>query len=157
MVLVGLKKDFYYKYVNSKEFCNKVLREFGLDEETSHIINGHMPVKTKDGESPIKAEGKLIVIDGGFAKSYQETTGTAGYTLTYNSHGLVLAMNEPFESKCKAIMEGLDIKTQTILKENIQTRKRVADTDIGAKLKEEVADLKLLLSAYREGELKEKI
>lgn len=151
-------KNPYYTLINQEETCNKILENFGLDkEEDSHIINGHMPVKAKDGESPVKANGKLIVIDGGFAKAYQPTTGIAGYTLTYNSHGLVLAMNEPFESKCKAIEEGLDIKTQTILREDIKMRKRVSDTDIGKKLQEEVEDLKLLLRAYREGELKEKI
>ena len=137
--------------------CDKILENFDTSIEDGHIINGHVPVKAKDGENPVKANGKLIVIDGGFAKAYQPTTGIAGYTLTYNSHGLVLAMNEPFESKNKAIEEGLDIKTQTILKENVISRKRVADTDIGVKLKEEIDDLKQLLVAYREGILKEKI
>ena len=151
-------KNPYYTLINDEKICDKILGNFGLDTNgDSHIINGHMPVKAKDGENPVKANGKLIIIDGGFAKAYQSTTGIAGYTLTYNSHGLVLAMNEPFESKCKAIEEGLDIKTQTILKENIANRKRVADTDIGQKLFEEVEDLKQLLFAYREGELKEKI
>ena len=151
-------KNPYYTLINDEKICDKILENFGLDTDgDSHIINGHMPVKAKDGENPVKANGKLIIIDGGFAKAYQSTTGIAGYTLTYNSHGLVLAMNEPFESKCKAIEEGLDIKTQTILKENIVNRKRVADTDIGQKLIEEVEDLKQLLFAYREGELKEKI
>ena len=150
-------KNPYYTFINDENICNKILENFGLDIEEGHIINGHVPVKAKDGESPLKANGKMIVIDGGFAKAYQSTTGIAGYTLTYNSHGLVLAMNEPFESKSKAIEEGLDIKTQTILKENIVNRKRVADTDIGKKLKEEIEDLKQLLSAYREGNLKEKI
>ena len=151
-------KNPYYTLINDEKNCDKILENFGLETNgDSHIINGHMPVKAKDGENPVKANGKLIVIDGGFAKAYQSTTGIAGYTLTYNSHGLVLAMNEPFESKCKAIEEGLDIKTQTILKENIINRKRVADTDIGQKLTEEIEDLKQLLVAYREGELKEKI
>lgn len=150
-------KNPYYKLINEEETCNKILENFEADVEEGHIINGHVPVKAKDGESPVKANGKLIVIDGGFAKAYQSTTGIAGYTLTYNSHGLVLAMNEPFESKNKAILEGSDIKSQTILKENILTRKRVADTDIGEKLKEEIQDLKQLLVAYREGVLKENI
>ena len=151
-------KNPYYTLINDEKICDKILENFELyTNGESHIINGHMPVKAKDGENPVKANGKLIIIDGGFAKAYQSTTGIAGYTLTYNSHGLVLAMNEPFESKCKAIEEGLDIKTQTILKENILNRKRVADTDIGQKLIEEVEDLKQLLFAYREGELKEKI
>ncbi len=150
-------KNPYYTFINDENVCNKILENFELDIEEGHIINGHVPVKAKDGESPLKANGKMIVIDGGFAKAYQSTTGIAGYTLTYNSHGLVLAMNEPFESKSKAIAEGLDIRTQTILQENIVNRKRVADTDIGKKLKEEIEDLKQLLLAYREGSLKEKI
>ena len=150
-------KNPYYSLTNNEEICDKILKDFKSDVAEGHIINGHMPVKAKDGESPIKANGKMIVIDGGFAKSYQSTTGIAGYTLTFNSHGLVLAMNEPFSSRTKAIEEGLDIRTQTILKEHIEKRKRVADTDIGKKLQEEIDDLKMLLSAYREGELKEKI
>lgn len=150
-------KNPYYKLIDNEKICNKILETFGIDKEEGHIINGHVPVKVKDGEKPVKANGKLIVIDGGFAKAYQPTTGIAGYTLTYNSHGLVLAMNEPFESKAKAIEDGLDIISQTILKEDIATRKRVSDTDIGKKLKEEIEDLKQLLIAYREGSLKEKI
>ena len=150
-------KNPYYTLINKEEICNKVLENFETDIEEGHIINGHVPVKAKDGESPVKASGKLIVIDGGFAKAYQATTGIAGYTLTYNSNGLVLAMNEPFESKNKAIEEGLDIKSQTILKENILTRKRVADTDIGERLKEEINDLKQLLISYKEGVIKESV
>lgn len=150
-------KNSYYTLINREDICNKILKNFEQNIEEGHIINGHVPVKAKDGESPLKAGGKLIVIDGGFAKAYQSTTGIAGYTLTYNSHGLVLAMNEPFESKNKAILDGSDIKSQTILKENILTRKRVADTDIGEKLKEEIQDLKQLLVAYREGILKETV
>ena len=151
------RKNPYFNLINNVETCNKILKDFETDVEEGHIINGHVPVKAKDGESPIKADGKLIVIDGGFAKSYQDTTGTAGYTLTYNSHGLVLSVNEPFLSKVKAIEEGSDIRSQIILKENIATRKRVADTDIGCKLREEISDLKQLLNAYKEGVLKEKI
>lgn len=150
-------KNPYYTLINDENICNKILENFGANIEEGHIINGHMPVKVKDGEKPVKANGKMIVIDGGFAKAYQSTTGIAGYTLTYNSHGLVLAMNEPFESKAKAIEDGLDIISQTILKENIVNRKRVADTDIGKKLKEEIEDLKQLLISYKEGVLKEKI
>lgn len=150
-------KNPYYKLIDDEKICNKILENFGANIEDGHIINGHMPVKVKDGEKPVKANGKMIVIDGGFAKAYQSTTGIAGYTLTYNSHGLVLAMNEPFESKNKAIEDGLDIISQTILKENIVNRKRVADTDIGQKIKEEIEDLKKLLIAYREGVLKEKM
>lgn len=115
-----------------------------------------MPVKVKDGETPIKAGGKYIIIDGGFSKAYQPTTGIAGYTLSYNSNGLVLAVNEPFESKQKAIEEGSDIKSEIILQEHVEKRKRVADTDNGKNLQNEILDLKQLLTAYREGIIKEK-
>ena len=86
-------KNYYYQYQNDEHLCNKILKDFGISSDDGHIINGHIPVKAKDGESPVRANGKLIVIDGGFAKSYQKSTGLAGYTLTYNSHGLVLAAN----------------------------------------------------------------
>ncbi len=151
------KKNPYYELINQVEICNKILEDFGADVEEGHIVNGHVPVKAKDGETPMKADGKVIMIDGGFAKSYQDTTGTAGYTLSYNSHGLVLAVNEPFLSKVKAIEDGSDIRSQIILKEHIAERKRVADTDIGEKLKEEIFDLKELLKAYKDGTLKERI
>ncbi len=147
-------KNPYYIYQNEEEICNMILEDFGIISEDAHIINGHMPVKAKDGESPIRANGKLIVIDGGFAKSYQKSTGLAGYTLTYNSNGLILAANEPFESKNKAIVEGLDIKSQTILKQYSKDRKRVRDTDIGKELQSQIYDLKLLLNAYIDGDLK---
>ena len=111
-------KNPYYSKVDDEKICNKILENFGADIEEGHIINGHIPVKVKDGESPVRAKGKLIVIDGGFSKAYQPTTGIAGYTLTYNSNGLVLAVNEPFESKQKAIEEGSDIKSEIILQEN---------------------------------------
>lgn len=150
-------KNNYYKFINDEKICDLILENFESNKEEGHIINGHVPIKAKDGESPIRAGGKLIIIDGGFAKSYQSTTGTAGYTLTYNSNGLVLAVNEPFESKIKAIREGSDIKSEIILKENVDNRKRVSDTDIGKKIKEEISDLKMLLTAYKEGILKEKI
>lgn len=150
-------KNPYYSKVDDEKICNKILENFGADIEEGHIINGHIPVKVKDGESPVRAKGKLIVIDGGFSKAYQPTTGIAGYTLTYNSNGLVLAVNEPFESKQKAIEEGSDIKSEIILQENVKMRKRVKDTDIGTRLCKEIDELKMLLSAYREGILKEKI
>ncbi len=147
--------NYYYDYQNDEKVCMKILRDFGVNVEEGHIINGHIPVKAKDGETPVRAGGKLIVIDGGFAKAYQKTTGLAGYTLTYNSHGLVLASNEPFESKNKAITEGKDIISQEILKENVANRKTVRDTDIGDKLQGEIDDLKRLLFAYSNGNLKE--
>ena len=150
-------KNLYYKFINDEIVCDKILENFGADKIDGHIINGHVPVKVKDGESPIHANGKMILIDGGFSKAYQSTTGIAGYTLTYNSNGLVLAENEPFTSKKNAIKDGTDIKCQIILKENVEFRKRVGDTDIGKKLKQEINDLKDLLYAYKNGFLKENL
>ena len=147
-------KNPYYNYLDDEKTCDMILKEFDINSKDGHIINGHVPVKAKDGESPIRANGKLIVIDGGFAKSYQKSTGLAGYTLTYNSNGLVLAANEPFESRNKAIVDGLDIKSQTILKQYSKNRKRVKDTDIGKSLQSQIDDLKLLLNAYVDGDLK---
>lgn len=148
-------KSPYYKYSENEEFCIKVLKEFGLDREDSHILNGHVPVKAKDGESPIKANGKLLIIDGGFAKSFREKTGNAGYILTYNSNGLLLSQNKPFESVEKAIVEETDIISEIIVKKTGIIRKRVGDTDIGTKLKGEIADLQELIKAYKNGEIKE--
>ncbi|MBR3325562.1 MAG: fructose-1,6-bisphosphatase [Clostridia bacterium] len=150
-------KNPYYHFQNDEKICDKILKDFNVSLKDGHIINGHVPVKAKDGESPVRANGKLIVIDGGFAKSYQKSTGLAGYTLTYNSHGLVLAANEPFESKNKAILHGLDIKSQTILKQDVKHRKCVKDTDIGKTLESQVRDLKYLLEAYIDGDIKETI
>ena len=149
-------KNPYYKCVQSEEICDMILKEFSCEIEDGHIINGHVPVKAKDGESPVRANGKLIVIDGGFAKSYRASTGVAGYTLTYNSHGLVLSANKPFVSKAEAIENGVDIRTDLILKEDVAYRKTVADTDIGKRLKVEIEDLKVLLEFYTQGLIKEK-
>lgn len=148
-------KNLYYSFIDNEDVCNRILENFDSNIEFGHIINGHMPVKAKDGETPIRADGKVVIIDGGFAKSYQEATGTAGYTLTYNSHGLVLAANEPFESRDKAIKDGIDIKSEKILQENVISRKRVSDTDVGEKLKKEIIELKQLLEVYRHGIIKE--
>lgn len=150
-------KNPYFTLIEKEETCNKVLKEFGLESKNSHIINGHIPVKEKDGESPIKANGKLLVIDGGFAKSYRGQTGRAGYTLTYNSYGLILAANEPFDSKADAIREEIDIKYDIMVNEKETERKSVADTDIGKEIQEEIDELKLLLKAYREGKIKQEI
>lgn len=148
------KKSPYYEFIEDEEFCKKILKEFGLESEDSHIMNGHMPVKAKDGESPIKANGKLFVIDGGFAKGYREKTGNAGYILTYNSNGLLLSQSKPFESIENAIKDERDIITEIIVKKQEVHRKTVGDTDIGKRLKIEIEDLKELLSAYRSGEIK---
>ena len=142
----------YYRHIDNEEMCNKILKEFGLEGEETHILNGHVPVRVKDGESPIRANGKLLVIDGGFAKSYREKTGCAGYILTYNSHGLLLSKSNPFESIDSAIREESDIRSDIIIKENLQ-RKTVGDTDIGKQLKIEIDDLKQLLNVYRKGKI----
>ena len=148
-------KNPYYHLVEDEEFCKKVLMEFGLNDEDSHIVNGHMPVKAKDGESPIKANGKLLIIDGGFAKSFREKTGNAGYILTYNSNGLLLSQTKPFESVQRAIEEEKDIISEIIVKKEGVMRKTVGDTDIGTKLKGEIDDLEELMKAYLSGEIKE--
>ena len=148
-------KNPYYKLSEDEKYCNKILEEFGLNDEDSHIVNGHIPVKVKDGESPIKANGKLLIIDVGFAKSFREKTGNAGYVLTYNSNGLLLSQTKPFESVSKAIIEEKDIISEIIVKKNGVVRKTVGDTDIGMKLKGEIEDLMELLNAYKNGEIKE--
>lgn len=149
------KKDYYYKYVDDVQVCRNVLMEFNLNPDTDHVINGHIPVKTKEGESPIKANGRLLVIDGGFCKAYQPETGIAGYTLIYNSFGLLLTSHEPFAAIKNAIKEDKDILSSTIILEHVARRKRVADTDIGKELIEQIADLEKLLIAYRKGLIKE--
>lgn len=112
-------KNPYYILSEEEKYCNKILKEFGLDDEDSRIVNGHIPVKVKDGESSIKANGKLLIIDGGFAKSFREKTGNAGYdVLTYNSNGLLLSQTKPFESVSKAIIEEKDIISEIIVKKN---------------------------------------
>ncbi len=149
------EKGHYFKLKERKDICEKILAEFGLDPEHGHIINGHIPVKTIKGETPIKAGGKLFVIDGGFSKAYQPETGIAGYTLIFNSYGLLLVQHQPFESRAKAIEEGLDIISANKVVEFATKRKLVRDTDIGKELEQQIADLKELLKAYREGLVRE--
>lgn len=149
------KKDPYYSFRENEEVCNSILREFGLNPEGSYIINGHVPVIEKKGEAPIKANGKLMVIDGGFSKAYQSKTGIAGYTLIYNSFGLQLVSHQPFQSTEAAIREETDILSTTIVVKQAMVRKRVGDTDVGEVLKQQIRDLKLLLEAYRKGLIKE--
>ena len=150
-------KGHYYRLRNESEVCDNILREFGVEPGPhSHIINGHVPVKTIKGEEPIKANGKLLVIDGGFSKAYQPETGIAGYTLVYHSHGLQLVQHEPFQSRQKAIEEGQDIKSTTFVVEFNSQRMMVKDTDKGRKLVTQIQDLRKLLVAYRTGFIKEK-
>ncbi|ADL51216.1 fructose-bisphosphatase class III [Clostridium cellulovorans] len=150
------KKDPYYNFRDKEEVYDNIFSEFGLDPNESHIVNGHVPVEKKKGESPIKAKGKLLVIDGGFSKAYQGKTGIAGYTLIYNSFGLQLVSHEPFQSTEKAIKEETDILSSTVILEHSMVRKKVADTDVGAILQEQIKNLKMLLIAYRTGLIKEK-
>lgn len=149
-------KNPYYKFRDSEQTCDMILKEFGLDPANSHIINGHVPVKTTKGESPIKAGGKLLVIDGGFSKAYQPETGIAGYTLINNSYGLQLVQHEPFESTQKAIEEGKDIISTTFVLEYSAKRLSIRDTDKGMELNAQICDLKKLLLAYRKGLIKER-
>ena len=135
----------------------QILEEFGLDTSTGKIVNGHMPVAVKKGESPIKCGGKLFVIDGGFSKAYQKTTGIAGYTLVSNSYGLKLVAHEPFVSRTIAIREETDIHSDTIVINKVTKRKCVMDTDNGKALQEKVADLEQLLWAYQKGLITERI
>lgn len=149
-------KGNYYTLRNEESVCDMILDEFGVTGTHRHIINGHVPVKTIKGESPVKANGKLLVIDGGFSKAYQPETGIAGYTLVYHSHGLQLVQHEPFESTWKAISEGKDIKSTTFIVEFNSQRMMVKDTDIGLVLREQITDLAKLLEAYRKGLIKER-
>ncbi|MDR8390285.1 fructose-1,6-bisphosphatase [Aliifodinibius sp. S!AR15-10] len=145
----------YYDFRTDEEVMEKILEEFGIDPDTGHVINGHVPVKVKKGESPVKGGGKLLVIDGGFAKAYQAKTGIAGYTLIFNSYGLILAAHEPFESRQKAIEQEVDIHSETKILEQNTERIRVADTDNGKEIQHKIDDLKRLLEAYRSGLIKE--
>ena len=149
-------KNAYYRLYDNEEILNKILREFGLDEHRSHIINGHVPVEIKRGETPIKCNGKLLIIDGGFSKAYQGKTGIAGYTLVANSHGMNLVEHRPFVSAEDAIRNETDMVSDNILIETAIRRILVADTDIGRELKESIGHLEKLLNAYRDGILIEK-
>ena len=143
-----------FAWATGSERFAESLKEFGLEGEHTHIINGHVPVKK--GESPIRAEGKLLVIDGGFSKPYQATTGIAGYTLIYNSHGMLIAEHKHFYSVDRALQEGSDIKSFQSVVEHLEHRTRVADIDDGKVISAQVEDLRKLLDAYRQGAIREK-
>jgi len=134
-------KNAYYELRSAEDVCIRVLKEFGLDYSNSHIISGHVPVKASQGEIPIKAGGKLIAIDGGFSKAYQSQTGIAGYTLIFNSQGMVLVSHEPFESKARSIAEDLDVLPTTVFIEKDQPRMFVGDTDVGREMIENIKAL----------------
>ena len=149
------EKGWYYKLRNDASVCEHLLDDFGVVGKHRHIINGHVPVKVGKGENPIKAEGRLMVIDGGFARAYHSTTGIAGYTLVYHSRGFQLVQHAPFNSAEEAVAEGTDIQSITTLVESSDRRMLVADTDMGRSLRVQVNDLQRLLRAYRKGWLKE--
>ena len=150
------KKGFYFQLRDNEQVCDRILDAFGVTGDNRHIINGHVPVHASKGENPIKANGKLLVIDGGFSEAYHNETGIAGYTLVYHSRGFQLVQHEPFMSAQDAIQRGLDIKSTTQLVELSAHRMLVADTDKGTELRSQIADLRELLYAYRHGILKEK-
>ena len=150
------EKGNYFKLRESEEIIDQILTEFEVEGDNAHIINGHVPVHVVNGENPIKANGKLMVIDGGFSQAYHKETGIAGYTLVYHSRSFALVQHEPFSSAQDAIERGLDIKSTTQIVETISNRILVADTDKGKELNKQIADLKELLYAYSHGLLKEK-
>lgn len=153
------KKNPYYHFLEDPKVISSIMEEFGMEFESEdcHIINGHVPVKRMDGESPVKCNGKVMVIDGGFSKAYQKETGIAGYTLIYNSYGLLLVAHEPFESTEAAIEKESDIHSESMVIRRVVQRRLVEDTDVGKELKEQIADLEMLLAAYRSGEIKERL
>ena len=149
-------KNDYYKLNDNEDVINSIIEEFGLDVKTAHIVNGHVPVEVKKGVSPIKCNGKLLIIDGGFSRAYQDKTGIAGYTLISNSHGMWLTAHEPFTSKDVAVKNESDIVSDSLLVENFVRRRLVADTDVGKELTESIYYLELLLEAYMNGTIIEK-
>ena len=149
-------KNSFYSYLDDERVMGGIFEDFGMDPETSRIVCGHVPVKVKDGEDPVKCGGRVLTIDGGFSKAYQPTTGIAGYTLISNSYGFVLAAHEPLESMRAAVVNELDIHSSRTVVELVDKRTLVADTDNGSVLKQQIADLEELLEAYRCGILAEK-
>ena len=149
------EKNPYYQLYNDPAVCERLLKEFGLEGPHCHIINGHIPVKSKKGESPIKGGGKLLVIDGGFCKAYQKTTGIAGYTLIYNSACLRLVSHQPFGGRDNAIRGNQDIASTSVIFERMEHRMKIAETDVGRQLQEQIRDLMDLLAAFRSGAIVE--
>jgi len=146
----------YFNLRDQEDLSIKILEEFGLEQGGSRIINGHVPVKFRKGEDPVKGNGRMIVIDGGMARAYQPVTGIAGYTLIYNSYGMLLASHEPFSSRKDAIDNEIDIVSDLRILEQVAARKRVGDTDVGLRLRQEINDLEQLLQAFRNGLIHEK-
>ena len=149
-------KNYYYNSWNDERVADKILAEFSLGGNGSHIINGHIPIKSRKGEEPVKANGKLIVIDGGFCQAYQQTTGIGGYTLIYNAEGIRISAHEPFKGKENAIRNNVDILSDTVVFENSMRKILVKDTDQGAQIQRRIDDLTLLKKAYESGRIKER-
>ena len=149
-------KQNYFNLQDNSEVCDKIFDEFGLDKSTAHIINGHIPVKQTKGESPIKANGKMIVIDGGMSKPYQKVTGIAGYTLTYHSYGMGLASHEPFLGKDEIVSNDREMLSVKYVVSRYKSRITVGETDIGSRLREQIADLNILAKLYTDGLIKER-
>ena len=149
-------KNPYFDHWEDEDAVRMILSEFGLDPESGHIINGHTPVKATKGESPVKAGGRLFIIDGGFCKAYQKTTGIAGYTLIYSSHGVRLKSHRPFEGVAKVLSENADMESDSVPVEYFPTRRYIADTDEGERLRRRIDALGALLAAYRTGELQQR-
>ena len=149
-------KNPFYELLDDEQVVSGIFRDFGMDPNTSRIVCGHVPVKVKDGEDPIKCKGRVLTIDGGFSKAYQPTTGIAGFTLISNSYGFVLAAHEPLESSEAAIQNELDIHSSRRVVEQVQKRTLIADTDKGAMIREQICDLRQLLDAYQTGVLHER-
>ena len=148
-------KNSYYTLYQDSKVCDMLLKEFGLEGPHCHIINGHIPVKAKKGESPIKGDGKLIVIDGGFCKAYQPTSGIAGYTLIFNSYNIRIVSHQPFAGRQEALFNNYDIANDSLIFERMDSRMKISETDNGRILQEQVNDLRLLLQAYRTGAVTE--
>lgn len=147
------KRDYYYKYYNDEIFVNKIFDEFNLDKNKAHIVNGHTPIKVKHGETPLKANGKVIVIDGGFCKAYQKETGIAGYTLISNSYGMRLKAHQSFCGIDEVLLMNGDIHSSTVLIEQFETRRFICNTNEGQKIIEQINDLRCLLKLYQNGDI----
>ena len=148
-------KNAYYRLIEKEETADRILQEFGLAGENVHIINGHVPVHQSAGENPVKCGGKVLIIDGGFCKAYQQTTGIAGYTLIYNSACYRLVSHEPFVGRAEAIRTSQDIASTSVVFERLESRLKIAGTDVGRQLQEQIDDLMALLLAYRSGAIAE--
>jgi fructose-1,6-bisphosphatase-3 len=149
------KQNAYYRLYDDEAFIRTIFEDFGLDKPWSRIINGHVPVRASKGEDPRKAGGRLIVIDGGFSKAYHGRTGIAGYTMFFSSHGIRIAAHEPFTSRAEAIAGNLDIRSQSMIIDNLPRRLLVADTDEGVDVARRMEDLEALITAYRDGRIRQ--